>query len=172
MTYDPAIHHRRSIRLPGYDYTQAGWYFVTLCTQDHVCLFGRIVDGRMQLNSPGRMIDMAWNRLPDHQRNVEIDTHIVMPNHVHAIVVLLPGDEERPLSLADIVRRFKTFTTRHYVIGVKRHGWPPFSGRLWQRNYYEHIIRNERSLNKIRQYIADNPARWPDDPENPIPKSD
>ena len=172
MTYDPAQHHRRSVRLRGYDYAQAGWYFVTVCTQDHVCLFGRVTGGHMELNAPGRMIHTAWEHLPDHHHNVEVDAFIVMPNHVHAIIVLFPTGDGRALSLADVVRGFKTFTTRQYAVGVKRNGWPPFSGRLWQRSYYEHIIRHERSLNKIRQYIVDNPAQWPHDPERSTPNSD
>ena len=126
----------------------------------------------MELNAAGRMVHTAWNRLPDHCPRVEIDMHVVMPNHVHAVIVLSPTDGERVLSLADVVRRFKTFTTRRYIVGVKRYGWPPFAGRLWQRNYHEHIIRNERALNKIRQYIANNPAQWPHDPENPTTKPD
>ena len=172
MTYDPAKHHRRSIRLRGYDYAQAGWYFVTVCTQGHICLFGDVMDGQMQLDEAGHMVQAAWDQLPDHCRRVQIDTHVVMPNHVHAVIVLLPMDGGRTSSLADVVRRFKTFTTRRYIVGVKRYGWPAFAGRLWQRNYHEHIIRNERSLNKIRQYIADNPAQWPHDPENPATRPD
>jgi len=172
MTYDPTKHHRRSIRLRGYDYTQAGLYFITLCTQGHVCLFGNVANEQMELNAAGRMIDTAWDQLPDHCPHAQIDTYVVMPNHVHAVIVLLPTDGVAMLSLADVVRRFKTFTTRQYVVGVKRDGWPVFTGRLWQRNYHEHIIRSERSLNKIRQYIADNPAQWSHDPENPTPKPD
>jgi REP-associated tyrosine transposase len=158
MTYDPAKHHRRSIRLRGYDYAQTGCYFVTLCTQGHICLLGDVVNEQMEPNPAGRMVSKAWDLLPDHCPRMEIDAHVVMPNHIHAVIVLLPPDDEGILSLADVVRRFKTFTTRRYTVGVRRYGWLPFAGRLWQRNYHEHIIRNERSLNKIRQYIADNPA--------------
>ncbi len=167
MMYDPTKHHRRSIRLFGYDYAQAGCYFVTSCVQGHVCLFGHVVDGQMELNPSGRMILTAWDRLPDLHQRVQTGALVVMPNHIHAVIVLSPTDGGHALSLADVVRCFKTFTTRQYIIGVRRYGWPPFAGRLWQRNYYEHIIRNERSLDRIRQYIADNPAQWARDPESP-----
>ncbi len=207
MTYDPHKHHRRSIRLKGYDYTQAGAYFVTICTQNRECLFGEVVDGEMRLNAAGQMIQSVWNELPAFYPGVDIDEFVVMPNHIHGIIVLVgatpcgrpvtpPNDHPvgatpcgRPepgqaqgrhrglplptvtamptLSLPDVVHRFKTLTTKRYADGVKQLGWPPFPGRLWQRNYYEHIIRNEESLNRLRQYIANNPAQWQSDGESP-----
>jgi len=168
MTYDPKKHHRRSIRWYGYDYAQAGWYFVTVCTQGHVCLFGRVVDGQMRLNDAGRMVQAVWNQLVDHYARVQTDAFIVMPNHIHGIIELTAdGAVGGVLSLADVVHRFKTLATKRYIDGVNQCGWSAFPGRLWQRNYHEHVIRSERSLNRIRQYIADNPARWADDPENP-----
>ena len=143
MKYDPAKDHRRSIRLRGYDYAQVGWYFVTVCTQDHLCLFGHVVDGQMQLTTAGRMVRTAWDHVPDHCPCVQTDAFVVMPNHIHAVIVLSPAGSVLPLP--DVVRRFKTFTTRQYIVGVRRYGWPAFAGRLWQRNYYEHIIRSERA---------------------------
>ncbi len=185
MTYDPDRHHRRSIRLRGYDYSQAGAYFVTICTNNRECLFGEVVDGAIRLNEAGRMVESVWNGMPTFYPGVITDAFVVMPNHIHGIVVLVgaaprgrpdfgpPADRGQPqgvaptLSIPDVVHRFKTMTTKRYTDGVKRSGWPPFPGRLWQRNYYEHIVRNEESLNRIRRYIADNPARWSFDRENP-----
>jgi len=187
MTYDPTEHHRRSIRLPAYDYAQAGAYFVTIVCKDRECAFGEVVDGEMVLNEPGRMIETVWRELPQHYAGVEVDTLVVMPNHVHGIIILVgAGPCARPdnprrsrgvggqpqgvaptVSLPDVVHRFKSLTTARYRRGVLQDRWPPFSGRLWQRNYYEHVIRNEEELNTIRQYVADNPARWADDRENP-----
>ena len=184
--YDPAIHHRRSIRLQGYDYSQAGAYFVTICTQNRECLFGEIVDGEMRLNDVGKMIQAVWDEIPANYPGIDIDAFIVMPNHIHGIVVIVgaapcgrPGtttapcgrpDEGHPrggaptvgvgLSLPDVVHRFKTMTTKRYADSVKQNGWPSFPGKLWQRNYWEHVVRNEPELNRIREYIHNNPAQW------------
>ncbi|WP_298482655.1 transposase [uncultured Chloroflexus sp.] len=203
MKYDPEKHHRRSIRLKGYDYSQAGAYFITIVTQDRACLFGEVVDGEMRLNDAGRMVWDEWDALPDRFPGLELDAFVVMPNHVHGIIVLtgsatvgaglvpapdgdmpapdgvraglvpaplVPAPNEATTRVAptigDIVGAFKSITTVAYIRGVKQSGWPPFRGRVWQRNYYEHIIRNEESLNRIRQYIADNPLRWAFDRES------
>src|SRR3990170_4846715 len=187
MTYDPARDHRRSIRLPAYDYAEAGAYFVTICTQNRECVFGEVVQGRMISNGPGQMVESVWHQLPQHYPGVEVDAFVVMPNHVHGIIILAgagpracPDDPGRPqgegqpqgvaptksLSLPHVVHRFKSLTTARYRIGVLQNGWRPFPGRLWQRNYHEHIIRNEEELNHIRQYIIDNPSHWERDEEN------
>ena len=174
--------HRRSIRLDGYDYTESGAYFVTICTQDHLCLFGEMVNGSMRLNAAGQIVQHAWCHLPNHYPHVELDAFVVMPNHVHMVVMLTQGNElvgaglkpalvhgSAPTSgapkrhgLAEIVRAFKTFSSRRINERRGFQGTP-----LWQRNYYEHIIRNERALNHIRRYIIENPARWGQDRENP-----
>jgi len=228
MKYDPKKHHRRSIRLADYDYAQAGAYFVTVCTEDQTCFFGDVVGSEMRLNDAGQMVQTAWDELPDHYPGVETDAFVVMPNHVHAIIVLspdpvgagpcacpnqngqpvgagprpCPNEEGQPqgvaptndigqpqgvaptndigqpqgvaptkdrrvLSLADVVQRFKSLTTKRYADGVRQHGWRAFPGRLWQRNYFEHIIRNDYSRDQIRLYIASNPASWALDRENP-----
>jgi REP-associated tyrosine transposase len=181
MRLDPNHHHRRSIRLKGYNYTQPGAYFVTICTKNRACLFGEAVDGKMLLNDAGRMVQTVWDEMPVHYVGVAIDTFVVMPNHIHGIVVLVGaapcgrpplGQAQGPaptigISLPDVMHRFKTMTTKQYANGVKCSGWLSFPGQLWQRNYYEHIIRDEKSLNHIRQYIADNPAQWALDRENP-----
>jgi len=187
MRYESQKHHRRSIRLNGYDYTQAGAYFITICTHERACLFGEVVGSEMRLNDAGRMVETVWDELPCFYPGVDIDGFIVMPNHIHGIIVLVgaaprgrPDDviDDRPdsgqprgvaptLSLPDVVHRFKTMTTKRYTDGVKQSGWPPFRGRLWQRNYYEHIIRNDESLDRIREYILNNPLQWELDRENP-----
>ena len=182
MTYDATRHHRRSIRLPAHDYGQAGAYFMTICTQCRECLFGAVVARKMVLNEPGRMVETVWRELPQHYGGVEVDALVVMPNHVHGIIMLVgagpcarpdnPGQPQgvaptRGMSLPDVVHRFKSLTTARYRRGVIRDGWLPFPGRLWQRNYYEHVIRDDGELNEIRRYITDNPARWAEDRENP-----
>ena len=184
MRFDPAIHHRRSIRLKDYDYSQTGAYFVTLCTQSRAFLFGEIMDGKMCLNDVGRMIQSVWDELPQHYPGIVIDAFVVMPNHIHGILVLTlvgagpcacpsarvegqPQGVAPTMLLSDVVHSFKSFTTTRYRQGVTRKGWPAFAGRLWQRNYYEHIIRNEDELNGIRPYIDDNRLRWEMDRENP-----
>jgi putative transposase len=176
MPYDPNKHHRRSIRLKGYDYTQAGAYFVTIVTQDRECLFGEVVEGEMRVNPFGEIVAWAWNDLPNHNPHVELDAFVVMPNHVHGIVLIVDdlvgaGSEPAPTmamvttrrhGLPEIVRQFKTFSARR--INARR-GTP--GATVWQRNYYEHIIRNDHSLQRIREYIATNPLRWHLDVENP-----
>jgi REP element-mobilizing transposase RayT len=188
-----AAERRRSLRLKGYDYTCAGAYFVTICAQDQARLFGNIVDGGMCLNDAGHMLARLWNDIPARFVDVEIDMFVVMPNHVHGIIVLpdaangattrvaptagCRGDPcGRPLvvapALGDVVAAFKSVTTVHYIRGVKTMAWPAFRRRLWQRNYYEHVVRDEKELDRIRQYIDENPARWAFDDENPekVPK--
>ena len=177
MKYNPDIHHRRSIRLRGYDYSKSGMYFVTICTQGRLRLFGDIVDGVMTLNDAGRMVRATWDEIPAHYSGIEIDHFTVMPNHIHGIIKLVgagpcacPGDAGHPrggaptvLSLPDVVHRFKTMTTKKYTDGVKQHGWQPYPAKLWQRNYYEHIIRDEEAYLKIAEYIQNNPQRWTED---------
>jgi putative transposase len=188
LKYDPQRYHRRSIRLPAYDYAQPGAYFVTIFTQNRECVFGQVVEGQMILGDPGQMVESVWRQLPRYH-GVDVDAFAVMPNHMHGIIVLVGAgpvatgpvgadpracpDTGRPqgaaptMSLPDVVHRFKSLTTAIYRRGVLQDGWQPFPGRLWQRNYYEHVIRDEEELNRIRQYIMDNAARWQDDVENP-----
>ena len=177
---------RRSIRLKGYDYAQYGAYFVTICTRDRRCIFGDVTDGKMYLSSHGRVVETEWLRTGEIRRNVELDDFVVMPNHMHGIVWLSPNVGARravplrqpsralekfgrpvPGSLPTIIRAFKSAVTK--AINAKRDtlGHP-----VWQRNYYEHVIRDEDDLNRIRQYIDNNPARWAMDRENPHGKPD
>ncbi len=198
--YNSDRHHRRSIRLKGYDYSRPGDYFVTVCVQNRGCLLGDVVEGKMKLNAAGEMIHRVWNELPIRYPGIEIDEFVIMPNHIHGIIMLVgagpracpppgrkayhdsekgPQTEGQPqdncgqpqgvaptVSMSDAVHRFKSFSTAEYRKGVNQYGWTPFPGRFWQRNYYEHIIRDEKSLNKIRRYIQANPLMWPYDAEN------
>lgn len=179
MRYDPTKHHRRSIRLPGYDYGQAAAYFVTICTQNRECIFDDVIEGQMVLNDPGKVVESVWRELPEHYPGVAVDACAVMPNHLHGIIILVgagpsacphpPGQPQGvapTLSLTDVVQRFKSLTTAKCRKGVRDSGWQPFAGRLWQRNYWERVIRDERELDRVRQYIAENPLRWESDPEN------
>jgi REP element-mobilizing transposase RayT len=193
MKYNPAIHHSRSIRLKGYDYSQAGMYFVTTCVQNRECMFGKIMDGEMALNAAGKMIEKWCVELPHKFLDIVMDTYIIMPNHFHAIIVNngipitvpvgadlrvcpdgpdtlgehMSGEhtlgEHTGSPLHAVVQWFKTMTTNEYIRGVKTLDWKPFNKKLWQRNYWEHIIRNEQSYQRIADYIANNPALWEKD---------
>ncbi len=171
MIYDPQKHQRRSIRLKGYDYTQPGAYFVTICTQNRESLLGEIVEGEMMLNEYGQVVVGCWIWLAKQYPYVELDEWVVMPNHAHSIVILSGMDDSRrggsrtaptTKSLGRLVGAFKTVSTKR--INQMRHtpGAP-----VWQRNYYEHIIRDEDELNRLRQYILDNPVQWEMDENNP-----
>ena len=164
MVFDRQKHHRRSIRLGGYDYSQPGGYFITIVTQNRECLFGDIIKGKMILNDAGKMIRRIWNELPTRFLNIELDESIVMPNHFHGILHII---EKMNHILGDMVGAFESITTHEYILGVKNTGWPPFNKKLWQRNYWEHIIRDENDLNRIREYIINNPLDWKSDNENP-----
>ena len=163
------MHRRRSIRLKGYDYSQAGAYFVTMCTHNRDMLFGEIAEDTMVLNNTGHIVADEWLKSAQIRAEIELDAWVVMPNHIHGIVVII--DLERgwpsassgpsPRSLGALVAGFKSAVTKRINADRNTSGKP-----VWQRNYYEHIIRNETSLNQIRQYIADNPSRWSDDREN------
>ncbi|MDO8281622.1 MAG: transposase [Thermodesulfovibrionia bacterium] len=176
MTYNPDIHHRRSIRLKEYDYSQAGAYFVTICTASRECLFGIIEDAQMKMNDAGKMVQNVWHELPGRFSEIHLDEFIIMPNHIHGIILLVgaplvgarfskedrAGTRPAP-TLGDIIGAFKSITTHSYTEGVKQQQWQRYSDKLWQRNYYEHIIRSEPELNKIREYIVNNSLRWETD---------
>ncbi len=191
MKYNPDIHHRRSIRLKGYDYSKEGLYFITICTQNRLCLFGEIEKGEMILNDAGIMIKTVWHEIPEYYHEFNVHEFVVMPNHVHGIIQIISNPNPvgagpcacpvcvRPnelqqtngqprgvaptMSLSDIVHRFKTLTTKQYTDGVKNNDWLRFNKKLWQRNYYEHIIRDENSYYQISEYIQTNPLKWQDD---------
>lgn len=148
---------RRSIRLRGYDYGQAGPYFVTICTKNRAHLFGEVVGGAMVLSPPGEMVTTVWRGLPHQYDGVEVGAFVAMPDHVHGIVHLRPG---AALDLPGVVHRFKTYTTKRFVDGVRNAGWPPFAGRVWQRNYWEGIIRGHDGVARVSTYIRNNPRNW------------
>jgi REP element-mobilizing transposase RayT len=156
MTYDPNRHHRRSIRLKGYDYSQAGAYYVTICTHNHEPLFAPAPVGQMTTH--------WWDEIANKFESTSLDAFVVMPNHIHGIILLheQPASSE-PVPLGQVIQWFKTMSTNAYIRGVKELGWKAFTGRVWQRNYYEHIIRNERALHAIRLYIEANPENWEGD---------
>ena len=176
------IHHRRSIRLRGNDYTRGGTYFVTVCSHNRECLFGVMVNGAVQLNKWGQIVWEEWMRTESVRPNVQLDTFIVMPNHFHGIVVITDWVGARrclalgkrathrvaptrgiyPNSLGSIIGQFKSNVTRRINLSRDTPGM-----RVWQRNYYEHVIRNENNLLKIRQYIEGNPSQWKNDENHP-----
>ena len=151
--------NRKSIRLKNYDYTQDGLYFVTICIQNREHLLGEITNGQHIVYDSGKMVDSIWKNLDKYFNGVKTYEFVIMPNHVHGII----GLENSSLNLSEIIRRFKTFTTRQYIKHVDYSQWQPFCKRLWQRNYYDHIIRNEQSLEKLRIYIENNPLKWDTD---------
>ena len=252
---------RRSLRLQAYDYAQTGAYFVSITVQQRLCLFGEISDERMCLNEAGRMVSRIWEKLPQRFPKIQTDAFVVMPNHLHGIILIdwspptdsttapaanqgagtpvgaprvgaqppdpaatgqspvgaplvgareqdavaacqppveapLVGAREQdavaacqppegaPLvgargqdaadsttptrvRLGDVIGAYKSLTTVNYIRGVKARNWQPFPKRLWQRNYYEHVVRSDESLLKIREYILYNPSRWASDRDNP-----
>ena len=166
---------RRSIRLQGYDYSQSGMYFVTICAYQKSCMFGHIRDGSMEVNALGLIVEDCWRQIAQVRSNVELDDFIVMPNHVHGIIAIIneettgfcngkaqrakaPKGKLSSGSLGVIVGQFKRAVTIHHKLLHRR-----VEHHIWQRNIYEHIIRNENSLNEILQYIVANPAKWQDD---------
>ncbi|MDR0371850.1 MAG: transposase [Prevotellaceae bacterium] len=200
MTYNPN-HRRRSIRLKGYDYSQAGLYFITMNVQHNQYLFGEITDEQMSLNAAGQMVADEWEKLPERFPNIELHEFVVMPNHFHGILEIvdtpvvdtpvvgattvgativgapLVGARHHDMDAATtsmitrattrgaptvgkMMDAFKSITTVEYIRGVRLSDWLPFNGKLWQRNYYEHIIRNEKSYQNIAEYIINNPVRW------------
>jgi len=171
MTYDPEIHHRRSHRLRGFDYSQPGKYSITICTQDKKHLFGRVVEGEVHLNESGEYVGRCWKWLARNFPDVELDEWILMPNHLHGIIVItknVGGSRTAPTAvkrkpLGRLIGAFKTVSTDGFN---QRKGATGES--LWQRDFYDHIIRNEDELEKIREYIRTNPLKWASDPDAQI----
>jgi REP element-mobilizing transposase RayT len=162
MKYNPNIHHRRSIRLRDYDYSQSGAYFITICTYQKEYLFGEIINYEMQLNSLGKIVQFYWQGLKNHYDYLQLDEFVIMPNHLHGILILINTiNPTKRKGIPEIIRGFKTFSAKKINQIRQRHNVP-----VWQRNYYEHIIRNESDFNPIREYILNNPKNWSQDPEN------
>ena len=192
MSYIQNIHNRRSIRLKGYDYSQAGLYFITICCSNNVCLFGEVVNGEMVLNEYGTIACNEWLNTPNIRKNVELDVFVIMPNHIHGIIILngrgelhsphnvitvnkwgecnFPdnvitdnkwGECDSPLrgpsnNIGAIVRGYKSSVTKQ--LNLLNIGCT-----VWQRNYHEHIIRNQKSYKTIAEYIVNNPSKWNND---------
>ena len=168
-------YNRRSIRLQRYDYSLPGAYFITICIHKQKML--------LKIKGVKMMIRSVWSSLPDRFFPLKLDEFVIMPNHIHAILciniveadLVSARNKMKPMSaptISRIVQAFKSITTYKYILGVKENNWPLFDNRLWQRNYYDHIIRSEKSLNYIREYIVNNPIRWEFDKENPQGKID
>jgi putative transposase len=197
MDMEIAKFHRRSIRLDGYDYSQCGAYFVTVCSHQRECLFADFVDGEIRLNDLGRIVDDEWQRSCAIRKEVELDVWCVMPNHIHGIVLInnIPSvgaygntptyhtpnrSNSAPITdssvrayghtslrspsktIGAMIRGFKSAVTTR-INEARR----TFGAKIWRRNYYEHIIRNDDELNRIREYIEANPLHWEIDRENP-----
>ena len=173
---DPTLYdrRRRSIRLKDYDYAQAGMYFVTICVQHRLCVLCEIRDGVRELSPAGLMVEQKWLDVPCRFPVTELGPFVIMPNHIHGVIMInAPHPDETPIeekqvSLGSVIHWFKTGTTYDYITGVKHHGWPSFDQRLWQRNYWEHIVRNEKDFERIARYIEGNPASWNEDRMHPL----
>lgn len=181
MRFNPYLHHRRSIRLRGYDYAQPGAYFITICTRNREPILGKITHGRMLPNILGEAVWQEWFLSGEIRSEIRLDSFVVMPNHVHGIVIIdrdhivgahghapLHGTLGKPTgrpkgSLGSFVIGFKSSSTQRINLLRDSLGEP-----VWQRNYYERIIRNGKELNQIREYIFKNPRNWNEDPENTV----
>ena len=193
--YNPHIHHRRSIRLKGYDYSQAGLYFITICTQNRQYMFGNITNGIMKLNNAGVMVQKWYHELENKFADIKNHEMIIMPNHFHCIIENTGSNAGADLRVCPnnpmtnknilvengiigehttmgeyigsplhrVVQWFKTMTTNEYIRNVKSDNWQRFDGKLWQRNYWERIIRNENEYLQISKYIIENPMKWEND---------
>lgn len=173
MPFNATHHHRQSIRLQGYDYTYPGAYFVTLVTEGREELFGEIVDGELTLSFLGRCAEKQWRQLPARFTHIDLDAFVVMPNHVHGIIVIREADRQgdhhppgvlQAGGLGAMVRAYKSSVTLRFH---QMRGCENLS--LWQRNYYEHVIRGDADLERLRLYIQSNPMQWSLDQENPRP---
>jgi REP element-mobilizing transposase RayT len=189
MTFNPDIHHRRSIRLREYDYASTGACFVTVCTHERECLFGWIDGEVMAVNDAGRVVETVWHTLPTRFPDIQLDEFVVMPNHIHFLIFLvgtalapphpdstgknirgqttnqgaaeIQGAASSAPTLGAIMRAFKSISAIEINRLLRRQGQP-----LWQRNYYERVVRDESELNGFREYIQFNPTRWKDDENN------
>lgn len=189
------VFRRRNLRLPAYDYAAVGTYFVTVCVQNRSCVLGRIQEGEVRLSPVGEMVEIHLQLAMDRYAGVDLDMHVLMPNHLHALINIgwtsdrgLAGESgsdgrhrglqlrcddvvskdaaaaARP-SLYRVMQWFKSATTNEYIRRVKNDGWPRFPGKLWQPNYYEHVVRDQSDLDRIRTYIVNNPGQWEEDTE-------
>jgi REP element-mobilizing transposase RayT len=182
VTKDQNYSKRKVIRLQNYDYAQPGAYFVTICTQKNKSYFGEVTDGKLLLNDAGRMIEKWYSEVMNKFYDIQCCEYVVMPNHFHCIIKNVGADlrvcpeysenifpaynggrgnlgEHTGSPLQRIMQWFKTMTTNDYIRNVKQNGWQSFDKKLWQRGYYEHVIRNENDWLTAAQYILDNPLK-------------
>jgi putative transposase len=184
MPFDPDQHHRHSTRLLDYDYSQRGVYFVTICTARRRQILGEIENGESRVTNVGEIVQGAWSTLPTRFPFIELDAFVVMPNHLHAVLAIVAaglappasreGTKEGEASLAPTAKRAKQVTLGQIVGAFKSLSAIEVNRRLrrtgaavWQRGFYEHIVRGEGELQKMERYICENPLRWGFDPENP-----
>ena len=186
MKFHPQKHHRRSIRLPEYDYSQSGAYFVTTVTRGRECLFGDVKDGEMNLNDAGQIVWDVWNSLPARYPTITLGSAVVMPNHFHGIIIIPVGaihesplrelplrepplrelplrTQRRRMTIPLVMGYFKMNSAKQINLLLGSSGVP-----VWQRNYYEHIIRDDNEHNRIHLYIESNIDNWSTDDENPV----
>jgi REP element-mobilizing transposase RayT len=153
--------------MSGHDYAQGGVYLVTICTQDRACILGDVIDSTMRPSDLGTMVQATWYDTIRVARGVTSAAFQLMPNHLHGLVEIAGTTRGASTSLALFVGGFKTMTMKRYADAVRSEGWSTFKVRLWQRNYHEHLVRNDHARERIIRYIAANPAAWASDPENP-----
>jgi REP element-mobilizing transposase RayT len=196
MTYDPEKHHRKSIRLKEYDYSKPNAYFITICTYNKECIFGAIINGEMQLNAYGKIVENEWLKTPAIRPYVLLDKYIIMPNHFHGIIIIdgvamcrdtapvsSRATEEVAKSRIPHIPTFEQFgrPTSHSIPTIIRSFKAATTKQIreiqkthrqtvWQPRFYEHIIRNPHELDQTREYIINNPLKWELDSENPDKK--
>ena len=171
------MERRKHNRLQRYDYSQDGYYFVTICTYHRIEWFGKIENDQMILNEFGKIVKKQWLWLQEQYNYVKLDEFEIMPNHLHGIIAIVgaplvgamndnrAGIKPAP-TLGEIIGAFKSMTTNEYIHNVKINNRPPFNKHLWQRSFYDHVIRNEKELAEIREYIVNNSKKWDLDVEN------
>ena len=175
MVYNFLFRHRKSIRLKEYDYSQPGEYFITVCTHDKKCFFGEVIEEKIILSPIGKTARKCWEEIPEQFPDVRLDEYVIMPNHVHGIVILTEGRDlinqiptrnnfplmKNPkMTLGKVIRYYKARSSKH----IHDSGHVDFR---WQSLFYDRIVRSEKELNNIRDYIANNPLKWYLDEENP-----
>jgi len=185
---DLSFYFRQKYRIPSsrlkhWDYSSVGWYFVTICTYQKYCYFGEIVGGEMKLSKIGKIVEKYWLEIPKHFKNIKLDEFIVMPNHIHGIIVIeykidkinvetrhgvsLQKNENNFNQFSKMVKNSISLIINQFKSSVKRYANKNKIPFHWQPRFYDHIIRNEKSLDEIRQYIKNNPLKWENDEENP-----
>ncbi len=152
------IYRNKTLRLKNYDYSQNGLYFITICTNNKQAYFGDIKNGIFISNDAGKMIENIWLQLYDRFNFIKLHNYIIMPNHFHAIIEIT--DTAHSIHIGNIIGIFKSISTNKYIKGVHNYNWLNFEKKLWQKNYYEHIIRNENAYLYIDNYISTNPLKW------------